>query len=274
MKNLTNEKFLNQETDFDRLVKIHAFIKGLILKGTLPSTRFELEEYFKAYKTSNRDADSIFKFISDTYGCGELPKIVSDEEYDKLEAKELYRGSRDISHIKSTFSDTERHYGWGLASSGMHSAETFEQALSYTAGFDNGIADEKLVLKFKINSDKIISIKKFQKVFTSSPNSVFKDNTTKEKLLNLLHFLEIIAFDEIFDSELYFEMFSQDAGKLGIILGFDAINTENWHSITVLNRGAMIVPKSEYDRIMKHSEKQNHLNVKEKLADGSQPSAQ
>lgn len=274
MENLTNEKLLNEVSDFDKLVQIHSYIKSLITSGVLPSTKFELEEYFKVYKTSNRDADPIFKFISDIYGCGELPKIVTDEEYGKLEAKELYRGSRDISHIASTLSSTERHYGWGLASSGMHSAEKFDQALSYTAGFNDGTANENLVLKFKIDTNKIISIKKFQKAFTSPTNSIFKETFAREKFSTLMNFLNIVAFDEIFDFELYLEMFSQDAGKLGIILGYDAINTENWHSITILNRGAMTVSKSEYNRIMKLSNKHGSKKKIENTSDGSQPSAQ
>ncbi len=257
MKNKTNESTNNYSaeafSDIQKLQFVHGYIYYLISEGIIPNSKEELENYFKTNHLYNKEADIIFQYISDIYGYSAFPQVLSSNKYNESGFKEYYRGFKDISHIVNAIAEYNRHYGWGMASSGMHCADNFEQALNYTSTSSNLYGDKNNVLKFKLGTNKIISIKKLQNDFTNAYFKTQKEVEHKQKMKTLINFLDTVQFDPIFDTELYVEMFSKDAGKLGIILGYDAIDTKNWHSVTILNRSKMLISEPEYNRIMNAS---------------------
>lgn len=256
-------------SDAERLQLLHSYILSLVEKGILPKDKNEIKLYFSNAKHRSDDAELIFKYISDLYGCGGFPQIVSNQEYKNLDKQELFRGSNNIEHIANSIVDFDRHYGWGMIANGMHSAEKFDYALNFTA--NGGSLSKELVLKFKLDA-KPVSITTLLNEYNEARMGCFRNSPAKNKLKTLMEFFGTVASDRVFDAELYHYMFSVDAGKLAIVLGYSALSTGNYRSIVVLNRNKMIISKAEYNRIIKKSKKYNSgfVNLNEQNQPGSQ----
>lgn len=255
-------------SDTERLKLLHSYILSLVENGVLPNNKSEIKLYFSNAKLCSNEAELIFKYISDLYDCGGFPQVVSNQEYKNLEKQELFRGSNNIEHIANSIVDFDRHYGWGMIANGMHSAEKFDYALNFTS--NGGVLSKDLVLKFKLNA-KPVSITTLLNEYNEARIGNFRNSPAKNKLKTLMEFLNNVAGDKVFDAELYHHMFSVDAGKLAIILGYSALSTGNYHSIVVLDRSKMIISKSEYNRIVNKSKKYKggYVNLDDQNQPGS-----
>ncbi len=262
-------------SDMEKLKLIHNFIKFLIQEEILPNKRESLKYRLETLtQTIRDDADIIFRFMADLYECGDLPQVLPDRKYKKVNQPKLFRSANEFDHLANLLADQERHYGWGLEANGIYADKNKIIAHSYHPHVfsDKHIFMTKPIyrlLEFKLEDDTIIAnSKELKYAFKSACNgdSCF-DETIRDRLYTLCAFLSSITYDKICDEELFISMLDGDAGKLGIILGIDTlvIDAENGKgSYAVLNRKKMIVSQTEFNRICIKSNAYKNLSTHKK----------
>ncbi len=199
--------------------------------------------------------DENFRYLLKTSGYTGLPKIVSDTEYKNTNTDEYYRGATEYLHTARFL--TEKDYRLGQGHMGGHFASPiFLLAADYAGNFKMVAKKEKKVLAFKLPSKNYIKtseLLEFLKAI-SYKTDVITTTEIKDKLAIFVYFLESI--DDEFNKAKFFKLFSGDPAKLAVFLGFDYIiddcipGTPQIPNIDILNRGAMTVSKSEYDKFI------------------------
>lgn len=267
------------DNDLEILYNYYLGIKEDEFSGG-PFEEVELNNYTKTQKPTHNNSCRIESrltyFMIDFYGKNGFPQVVSDKVYsEKLgEQTTLYRGEWRKEFAQNLVNDQTYHFGAGASGEGIYLTDDKERADVYSSF--GGLGD---VVEYKIHPNaKIISlnetkeIKKYvvakiqEKTSNKKPflglfagkkvKSPVKDSVKKQKLDELVDFLININDSELTkcftdDSEFY------GSNLLAVYLGYDCVKrthcVENLSNVTdyiVLNRNALILRESEYNRLM------------------------
>lgn len=240
-------------SDFEKLQLLHLFLKGLVANEILPNSKPLIKACLKDMKFDKNDADIIFKYIADLYEFGDFPTVVEDKPYSRLERPEYFRSASSFDHLANTLVDFDRHYGWGSFSNGLYFDYRKEHAARYHMPSKN---QEPIVMKVKLGTSNIVNALWLKKAFVEALETNNLPKLIENKMRTLIQFLISISNDEVFDGELFVDMLLLDPSKLAIILNIDALKLKGeWHpsSIIILNRGKIVISKSEFNRICENS---------------------
>lgn len=227
----------------------------------------KIDLFFKYCKENKDDTPEHVHNFSDykfyTYlvnlcDANKFPQMVEDEEFEALKSTKLYRGAADIEHHANLLSDYDYHYGYGIfGGGGLYMTDNRKIASRYarnksenilTLKFDGKVIDEKELgfcldyLEYSINGEEY----KIEKLKIKIANS------QDEQLIKfLIDYYKQLKTDK--DKELFKTIFIKMYSNLALILGYDAMSYKYDEILIVLNRGKLIVSKSELERVTKNS---------------------
>ncbi len=230
-----------------------------------------------------------FPYVVDLFGFNEFPKVVSDEDFKKLNTPKLYRGSKDVEHIANMLCDFEYHHGTGI-NDGLYVSNDSENALIYTSNELKAINSDRMIM---LKLDPSAKICKLSDIIAVSrhllgyiigvgKNVLKKENVmplVMEKFASYNNLQELMEKAEaLFDfvsniksnqeREIFIYSLKDEHSKLSIYFGFDAMQVTS-KNFAVFNRGKFVVPQSEFNRFVENSKFYNkdgtikRLNVTE-----------
>lgn len=258
MKNLTTKQ---------KLEKIYEIMLDLEEElGILPSLNIapdiqnpNFEDYFRKLTEQEfriQTFSRLIKFVQYT----NLPQIVSNEKYEKLDAvnfkylgtniqiKELYRGVREINHHANLLCDEEYHSGIGDACNGLFSSRNYEEANLYSSKNSK----YNCVLRFKVPEIKIID----DTTLKTDVSQIFENKEPSieghKQILEEIKGFTLSIPEQKYQSAFFYSILN-DPSIIAILLGYDAIYEHNFPAIAILNRGKIVVSEKEYERICNDS---------------------
>lgn len=211
--------------------------------------------------------DENFKFLLDATHFNDLPKIVSNKQYKANDSTEYYRGATEYAHTAHLLTDSDFRLGQGYMG-GIFACPKFLMTTRYTGEEKlNSPSSSKKVLSFKMEKNKKINKSELNDYLSSIeqgkiPLSTFE---IKYKLSALAYFIESI--DNLLERTRFFKLFANDPSKLAVYLGYDYIYDDSFPAskqmpnVIILNRGAMIVSKDEYDKFVFKSFSSDPRNI-------------
>lgn len=254
MKNLTTAQ---------KLEKLYEIMTSLEIElGVLPSINVfpdtqnpTLDDYYKKLAEQEFRIQAFAQMV-EAVGYTDLPQIVSNEKYAKLDGfhfdyighhikgKELYRGVREIEHHANLLFDEHYHKGVGDACNGLFASDIYDKANLYSS--KNSKHD--CVLKFKAPDLKIIddfTLKiEISKIFNGEEPSVESHKQILEEIKNFT-----LAIPEPKHQTAFFYTLLNDPSITAILLGYDAVYDNNFPAFAILNRGKICVSNAECERI-------------------------
>lgn len=218
----------------------------------------------------------LFAYIIDLLDKNKLPEVVPDEEFEKIQEPEFYRGVTDINHNASLLADYDYHKGDGTFARGIHAARVHSIA-EHFAGRDDDSNESKSnsdIITFKIRGDakevhvglisllrhelmryaekKVITkVSLYKTVLTKKDYATvyFNGKKDKEVLQNLVTLKKFLRDTYNNNFELYLSIVSSDS-IVALLLGFDVLQViDGNYQCSILNRGKMVVSESEFKRI-------------------------
>ncbi len=209
----------------------------------------------------NSSANIISKYMIDLYHYNMLPKVIADDEFDNLSSKSIYRGVKNINYHANILCDYNYFRANQLIGCGIYFSKHFDCAKKYTKT-DDKEQNEDNIMSVKLNSEKIINISKLLSYKAYLQGIYFGKIPEKdrEKLDFLINFINNIKNNKY--RILFKKMFTDfdDYSKIAIYLGYDIVTDNSIGNLCtkddkdsdifiVLNRGKILVSKSEFDRI-------------------------
>lgn len=208
-----------------------------------------------------------FCFLVDAFELNKTPRVVSDEDFEAVLTKMLYRGDC-ADHLANLLVDPDYHKGDGAVANGIYAAHNILDAKDYS---DNYRGD---IIKFKLDptanvidlSTLLIYANALRHVMMYSPQSAGNMDELIERDLQRIRIkpqiaakLKIIAkfCKKHSDDKELMKILAVETPKakscLAVLLGFDGIKTEMDYR-AIINRGKIIVSQSEFERITEKSE--------------------
>lgn len=264
------------ECDFDEAAK--EFQNLLVFNNFLKFVKRE-RQISNILTSSNIDKvnGAFFDFVIDFCGFNGFPQIVSDKEYEKIknvsghkissnessineESSEYFRGQPKYDFHANLLCDFNYHHGRGIICNGIYATSKKSYALAYCSR-DAKNFDENKIMKFKLASQNFVkdtTLDDYRSFIVDGANCHFaniKDNISAEIMK---YFLNVLCkYDrEHFEHQLVF-----DESIIAIIMGYDFVCVDQFDTdeptIIVLNRGAITVSQSEFERICKNSKTYN-----------------
>ena len=208
-------------------------------------------------------------FMIDYYRKNTFPQIVSDNIYNNKfkDAITVYRGEKRTEFARILLSEWDYHYGAGAIGDGIYATDYKVRAEAYKR--DKRFGE---LLEFKINPDaNIISIDylntliwyvelqtKRKGLFNREKISMPPLSPEVENKLNILiKYLDKVrdeGFRKCFinsDSNIGCYRLNKYSSLLAVYLGIDAIVCDRGiKDYAILNRGALVISNSEYNKIM------------------------
>ena len=223
-------------------------------------------------------------YLIDYYRKNGFPKVLDDnsfrnlqlDNYDNRKPSVIYRGELKNEYARNLLTDVNYHYGYGTYGDGIYATDSFEMAMTYASARENGGEFLELTLSpnaKRIKYDNLVSLgaylnyqilshkgypnfrlRKIKKQYERFPNI---PDEVKEKINRLAFFL-LKVDDEEFKNAFIPGINSPNA--LAVYLGYDVIDNPLDNVRTdyiILNRGAICISKSGYDRVMGESTESN-----------------
>ncbi len=245
----------NNLSVLSKLEKVHEYIKQLIADEILPNDKKLLNHYIIDIRCNLTSADIIYRYMTEVFVEDSKPKTAKQNAYKKLASKEYFKCSNDYDNLARLLTEDKPYYEGGIFANGIYCSENLNAANKRYKDY-NDDGSEPCHLKFKLNSNRIISKDELYNEFVCLSNGqTSMDSFLHDRENELAMFLVKITDDDIFDSNLFINLLENDAGKLGLILGFDAIDVENnGENIAILNPGKIVVNSSEFDRVCESSD--------------------
>ena len=199
--------------------------------------------------------EKLFGYIVDYYGFNGFPEIVSDEEFNAINCKKLYRGYKDFDHGANSLLHYKYHYGTGcLMGIGMYFSDCDAIAAQYTKSSAHEEKDWKRVLKVKLDSNNFLSFGELNKL--KLMNSGDLPRGTKHKYIEKIKELEEFKKEHEGDGELI-DSFMRNMrinSIFAVYLGVDYIYHPTIGYRVVYNRGIIKTTQAEKDKFVKNSE--------------------
>lgn len=179
-------------------------------------------------------------------GYTSLPTYVSDEDYDRINVENFYRGDTKKKYNASLVSANKYHLGHSWSGSGISSTKHYDFALHYAQD------DVDNVIKFKLAPDtKIISSKQLIHFMVNKGKEPNGKQDESPEMRELFDYFDSFKSS---DRDFLIEIFNSNHSLYAIALDYDAVENsfEPWSgtNLTILNRSKMIVSESELKRIL------------------------
>ncbi len=242
----------------------------LLINHKFISMKFDTSRHAVNY-ANNALANSMFKL----YGYTELPQVVKDQDYKKLQAREFFRGIENMDYHAELLSNEDYYQGYWHNGIGIFCTTKSEWAEGFTLnkGTDH-------VIKFKyvgkildrIN-DKGVNLDYYRALRLGHYETIQDENIIK-KCQMFRDFINDKQSDvpniKGIDQEYAKRCGKQDFADLIIcdetfmstFLGFDGfefdINGYRSPEMVIQKRGKMVVSLSEYNRICQASQNYKH----------------
>jgi len=194
----------------------------------------------------------MFRYLVDYYKMNEFPKVVADEEFDKMPCRMLYHGYKTEEHAANMMCHFDYHYGTGYLN-GMFFTLDSSIALRYTRSSYKDMADVDKILPVKISSEKFMTIADLLKIKEARKIQDLPEKTSKEqkeKLQNLYNFASGLKKREAND----FLKIMKTLSNLAVYLGLDYVKEPRVKHYIVLNRGILTIPQSKFELLISKSE--------------------
>lgn len=200
-------------------------------------------------------SQNIFGQIVCLFNYNQLPQIVSDEEFEKIQSKKYYRGAKAFAYTATLLTGKKYHYGSGVIN-GIFASDNYATAYNYTRDISYRTNADK-ILNFKITPKIGITYKKlnslFCHIYENTPEEISPE--IKEKVDIIKEFHETLPQKE---QKKVYNCFLRDMSKLAVILGYDFVLDEwldgNINNISILNRSIINTTQSEVDKFLSHTE--------------------
>ena len=243
---------------------------------------FNCEKLVRFYYDENGNTFSpyarFFSFLVAYNKFGGFPKIVSDKDFKKIKADEIYHGFKESKYAADFIFDISYHLGVCKAF-GTYFSNKFHDSLNYTWTraknkindyLDYVVSDKKKIIKAKVVSDNFIHIDDVKKLkdnimYTRDFNSI--DNlSVRQKLKDLYEYcFKYDGFEDFMKLGLnprgdFFDAIVADEKMLALYLGYDYMIKDpqdkgrSIHTV-VFNRSKIVFPESEVERFKEVSEK-------------------
>lgn len=236
---------MKELTDLEKIDLFFKYCKEL--SENTPELVFNFQTYYKFYT-----------YLVNLCGANKFPQVIEDKEFEALKFTKLYRGVVDIEHHANLLCDYDYHYGYGMyGGGGLYMSDDRIQAMRYarnkpenilTLKFEGKVIDEKELgfcldyLEYSIKGEEY-EIEKLK---------IKIANSQDEQLIKLLiDYYKQLKADK--DKELFKTIFIKQYSNLALILGYDAMGYTYNEILIVLNRGKLIVSKSEFERVTSKS---------------------
>ncbi len=209
-------------------------------------------------------------FFTKLFDFESFPNVLSDQNFESLPTVPLFRGTDKNENHANLLCDFDYHHGYGAACYGIFSSTSKQVAKSYAEGNDKNVMTFKLSgnsIDFEILGDYLSTIGKPEIKYMFD----IKNHDDREKLFIVKDFFVKLCERNLPNEELssFIMNFMLNRSLLAIILGYDAITSnqntyyqsvlvndeESPLNVIILNRGAMALKKSEFDRICNASKK-------------------
>lgn len=256
-------------TDREKLQLLYE--QFLILNHKVISMNFEY-----TYEASNYIKNTLATYMFKLFGYTGLPQVVSDEDYKKLNARELFRGTEEIDYHADLLCNAEYYQSYWHNGIGIFSTSKKEWASDF---FTNKKGSD-YVLKFKYigetldrTNEKMTNFNYFMALKYGNYESI-KDKNIIKKCKAFREFINDKCSDvpniEGISREYAKQRGKQDFAELIIVddtfmpvyLGFDCfdfdLNRYKRAEIVIQNRGKIVISLSEYNRICKASKNYKH----------------
>lgn len=225
------------------------------------------ETIFRIFN-GNAHYDLFTNFLMDFYQKNGFMKIISDEEFDKLDGILVFRGEHQYEYTKTLINSPTYHYGSGSYGEGIYTTNDIKRAHMFSHG---GRDDMSYVCSYLIDKNaKVLDYGDLVKIYFYLDKNVRKtklkdkiklaykdrhdiqspelDKETMQRLDNLIAFLNKKG-DNNFKKK--FTRF--DTNAIAVYLGFDVIERREdsfTNDYIVLNRGMLCISESEKERVM------------------------
>ncbi len=231
----------------------------------LVSFILDSKKYIKEFgKSYNSDTKLIsHAYMCSLYGYEGFPTVLSDQDFKDFDGITLFRGNISNENNANLLADFDYHHGYGAACYGIYSSNTKIIAKSYAA------LKDKNVITFKIGKN-IVNFNDLAQyikcLFDNKEYSVF-DLKNKNHITKIKKLKDYIKNLDAADHEDLFWSFALNRSLMAIYLGYDAIicdqnttiagveteQTFNPLNYIILNRSAITISQSEFDRICNSS---------------------
>ncbi len=220
-------------------------------------------------------SQKIYEYLVDVCGFNGLPKIVSNERFEANPSIPIFHGFKKFEHGAEYLGDKDYHHGIGWTR-GFFLTDKFKEAVTYTSfDNDNCLDDEKKVVKAKLVTGKIIDSEDLTVGQDAALNGYLKllcepseEVSSKIEIFNSF----VASIKSAYLKDLFMDSFVRVKSNLAVYLGFDVLlskpkfrNTSRGNYYVVLNRSALSVPKTEFDRFNNKSRRsKNSQSVSQK----------
>lgn len=266
MRNKKNNKIL---TDREKLQLL--YVEFLKLNHKTVSMKFDYIAEAGKYVKSN-----LAKYMFKLYGFTGLPQVVSDEDYEKLQAREIFRGIENLEYHAELLCSEEYYQSYWHNGIGIFCTTKSEWAEDFFTS-DKG-AD--YVIKFKYTgktldriNDKLTKMD-YQMALKTGNCKDIKDEDIIKKIQAFREFMNDKQTDvpnvrgigrefaKHRGKQAFEESIITDDSFMPIYLGFDCfdfdINKYRRPEIVIQNRGKIVISLSEYNRICNASKNYKH----------------
>jgi hypothetical protein len=252
MENLSfSQKLEMLKQKMTELEKIHNF--------SFP-TSFTFDGFEKYYNNAKTKKDvttinqmdfELFSYAIDMCNFSNAPQIVPDKQYNSLSLNtnsvfafdELYRGARNVQRHANLLFDEKRHAGIGGLCNGIYTTPSRIVAFSYTRTEDFS-EKNPLIMSLKIPNATIASELELLSLMESiEHNAIELDGSVPTQIADLINFAN--SFGDENERAKFICALKQDISILAALLGYDCVYDRKFPSIVMLNRGKLVVSKSQ-----------------------------
>ena len=212
-------------------------LPGVVLRDHLPGVG-----YFDEHMNVVNPTMNLFRLLLKRRGFMDLPQILSDEEYGKIQKQEYYHGFKEKKHAKAfVFGDTY-HLGSGTQI-GTYFTERKVEAIHYTEGKKG---ESNIVLPMKMNGAKgtyFLSILNLLHSIGMDRRLLNNPQTEDEKKMKeLIDFCFNTKGNEREKHDMYLYM-TNSAQMVAVYLGYDYfyMSKDDFYThLCVFNRGKIV----------------------------------
>ncbi len=210
------------------------------------------------YENFKEQSYAVFTYAVNLYGFSAFPKVVSDEEFEKVNSPIQYRGATDAEFNANLLCDYDYHYGKGYFGYGIYSDPNRDTAHGYAHHVhDREKVIDSRIMKFKLEEDTRLYTDAFAEF---NPSSII-DKINHPDIMYVRHLMKSVRPKEM---RYFVDKLISDS-TLALLLGYDGVHHTYYQTF---NRGRMVVSESEFRRVCSLSRKYKDgtINFKKKYA--------
>ena len=209
--------------------------------------------YFDEHMNAINPKMGLYKLLLERRGFTKTPKIISDDEYERIEEQEFFHGFKEQSHAKAFVFGNKYHLGSGTQI-GTYFTENKNESIQYTENKDE---TQNYVLTAKMydaKGENYLTILNLLNSMRFGQKVAFNKNSKDEqKIKELIDFCSEDNERQKWDMFLYM---TSTAQMLAVYLGYDYLymqKGDNTH-LCVFNRGKIVLSPEKINSGLKLSQ--------------------